>query len=101
MDPVTKAFCKKTTKLENAQNSIWEKDVVNEYPAFSSRFVNTDKIYFGEFSNSAIIQNGDIVLIWDELTKAKEGQIVITAIGMFDCGVSNPRAFVIIDASTR
>lgn len=102
MKPQTKAYLKKITKLANAQNSVWEADKVNEYSAYASPFVNDERIYFGDWSKTAVASFGDgIEIIIDPFTQASKGEIVFTAVGMFDCGVINKRAFSILaDAST-
>jgi hypothetical protein len=102
MGPMTKSFLKKTTKLENAQHTIWEDNKVNDYPSYMTPAVNGEKVYFGDFSKSVIgIWEPGIEIVIDPFTKAKEGVIVLTALMMADCGVHNPKSFCILeDAST-
>jgi HK97 family phage major capsid protein len=102
MQPQTKAYLKRITKLTNAQNTIWELDKVNEYTAIASPAVNYERIILGDFSKSVLAQFGDgIEVIVDPFSKSTKGEIVLTAIGMFGSGVHNPNAFSIMgDAST-
>jgi HK97 family phage major capsid protein len=102
MKPQTKSFLKKTPKFSSAINAIWENDKVNEYPAFSSPFCNQEHIYYGDWSKTVLAVYGNgIEIIVDPFTKANYGEVVLTAIGLFDCGVINKRAFSILsDAST-
>lgn len=103
MKPETKAFLKRTRKFEGSTEAIWEDDKVNEYAAFATPAVNDERIIFGDFSKGAIGQWGpaSIEVIIDPYTKAVKGEIVLTAVGLFECGVVNKLGFAIIaDAST-
>ena len=93
--PAVKAFLKKTAGLTN-QAAIWTNDEVNGYPAYGVPACNSAEIVFGDFSRSAVGTWGDIELIVDPYTKAKEGLIVITAVALADTGVTNKRAYCIL-----
>jgi HK97 family phage major capsid protein len=98
--PTVKAYLKGTAGLTN-QAAMWTNNEVNGYPAYGVTAANTGEIYFGDFSREAIGQWGGIEVIVDPYTDAKKGEIHLTAIGMFDTGVTNPRAFAILtNAST-
>lgn len=101
MQPQTKAYLKKTAGLPN-QEAIWSGDKVNEYPAFATPSANTERVYFGDWTKTAIgVWGNGIEIIVDPLTQAKQGQIVLTAYGLFDSAVINKEAFSILsDAST-
>ena len=93
--PSVKAYLKKTAALTN-QAAIWNNNEVNGYPAYGVPAANAKEVYFGDFSRAAVGTWGDIEYIVDPLTKAKEGEIVITAIALVDSGVTNKRAFCIL-----
>ena len=99
--PSVKAYLKKTAVLGTDNGPIWGNDnMVNGYPAYGVPAANTDKIYFGDFSRVAVGQWGGLEIIVDPYTKAKQGEIVITAVGLYDTGCFNKRAFAIMnDAS--
>ncbi len=101
MMPQTKAYLKGTAALSN-QEAIFKGGVVNEYPAIASPAVNNEKIYFGDWTKSVVgIFGNGIEVVIDPFTKASAGEIVLTAVGLFDVGVHNKRAFTILsDAST-
>jgi len=100
MAPETKAHCKSTAALSN-QAAIWQNNVVNEYPAFSTPSVNGEKVYFGDWKLAHIADFSGLEIIVDPFSDAKKGIIKFTAVALFDMGVQNPEAFSIIDdAST-
>lgn len=90
--PTGKAYLKGVAALTN-QAPIWANNEVNGYPAYGVPAANAKKLYFGDFSRSAVGQWGGLEIIVDPYTAAKQGQIVLTVIGMFDTGVTNKRAF--------
>lgn len=97
--PAVKAFLKTTASLTN-QGPIWMDNQVNGYPAFGVPAANTDKVYFGDFSRMAVGEWGGIEIVVDPYTKAKQGEIVLTAVALVDSGCTNKRAFAIMaDAS--
>lgn len=100
MTPQTKAYLKSVASLTN-QSAIFANDKVNEYPAYATHTVNNEEIIFGDWSHSAIASWGNIEIINDPFTLANKGEIILTVVGLFDTGIHNPAAFVILsDAST-
>lgn len=106
MLPQTKAYLKKTTKLANTQNTIWENDKVNELPAYSTKSANDERIYYGDFSKvmvAFVSQNGDqnISLLVDPYSDAKKGEVKLIMEAYVALGLLNKNAFSILgDAST-
>lgn len=89
--PSVKAYLKKNT-VSTYGDAIWMDNEVNGYPAYGVPAANANKVYFGDFSRVAVGQWGSIQIIVDELSKAKQGEIVLTAVALVDSGVTNKRA---------
>ncbi|HPI82205.1 MAG TPA: phage major capsid protein [Candidatus Paceibacterota bacterium] len=98
--PTVKAFLKKTAYLTD-EGAIWMDNEVNGYPAYGVPHANADKIYFGDWSRTAVGTWGNgIEVVVDPYSQAKQGRIVLTAIMLADTGCYNARAFAIMnDAS--
>lgn len=100
-DCVTKAYLKGTAGLTN-QVPMWQGNELNGYPAFGVPSAKNDRLYFGDWSKSAVGQWGSVDLIVDPFTSAASGKIVVTATGLYDSGVINKRAYTWMgDCSTR
>lgn len=92
--PTGKAYMKQKIALGTTVGpAIWQSDnTINGYPAYGVPAANANAVYFGDFSRMNVGQWGNsIELVVDPYTKAKQGQIVLTVIGMFDSGCSNRR----------
>lgn len=93
--PAVKSYLKKTIAVGTGSGDpIWMDNEVNGYPAYGVPAANANKVYFGDFSRMAVGQWGGIEIIVDNLTKAKQGEIVLTAVALFDTGCTNKRALV-------
>jgi len=92
--PTLKGFLKKTPEYGTDRKPIWESDEVNGYPAYGVSHANADKIVFADFSHMAVGEWGGIEIVVDPYTRAKQGEIVLTAIGLYDTGCTNPNAVV-------
>lgn len=93
--PSVKGYLKRTIALGSTVGpAIWTGNEVNGYPAYGVPHANTNKVYFGDFSRMAVGQWGGIEIVVDPYTRAKQGEIVLTAIGLFDTGCTNPDAVV-------
>lgn len=102
MTNTTKAYLKKTSALTNNSGAIWEKGIVNEYPAFGTTAVNGNRLYYGDFSKAVVGIWQGVQITIDPFTMASEGKIKFIADMLVDSGVYNPKAFSIIaDASTH
>jgi HK97 family phage major capsid protein len=101
MSPETKSYLKETPWTTN-QEPIWKDDKVNGRPAHESPSVNGEEVIFGDFSKTAVGLWGDgITVIVDPFTRAKQGELVLTATAFADTAVYNKKAFILIsDAST-
>jgi len=98
--PSIKGYLKRTIALGTTTGpAIWVGNELNGYPSFSAPQLAANKIIFGDFSRVAVGTWGGIEVIVDYLTKAPEGEIVLTARMMVDDGVTNKRAFAIRDGS--
>lgn len=91
--PAVKAYLKRNTESTYGDN-IWMDNEVNGYPAYGVPAANANKIYFGDFSKMAVGQWGGIEIIVDPYTKAKQGEIVLTAVALVDTGCYNPNGLV-------
>jgi len=97
--PAVKAYLKQTVESTYGKN-IWMDEEINGYKAYGVPAANTDKIYFGDWSRTAVGSWGNLEIIVDPYTKAKQGEIVLTIVGLVDTGCFNKRAFAIMtDAS--
>lgn len=96
--PTVKAKLKKTIALgTTAGPAIWGLDnTVNGYRAYGVPAANANKIYFGDFSRQVVGQWGGIEVIVDPYTAKQRGVIELTAVGLFDTGCANKRAFCIL-----
>jgi hypothetical protein len=95
--PAVKGYLKNTIALgTTAGPAIWTDNEVNGIPAMELPSANASEIYLGDFSRSAVLETGTLKVIYDEVTRAKQGETVITIVGGADTGVINPRAFVIL-----
>lgn len=82
--------------------AMWSNKELNGTPAYPSRYGNTDMLYYSsDWSQGVISSWGEPTIIVDEVTRAKQGEVVLTIIKMADTGIWNKRAFCFIDASTR
>jgi HK97 family phage major capsid protein len=94
--PSVKAFAKKTIALgTTAGPAIWVDNEINGYRAFGVPAANTNRVYFGDFSRECVGQWGGLEVIVDPYSGARQGEIKLTMIGLFDSGCYNPRAFCI------
>jgi HK97 family phage major capsid protein len=90
--PTGKAYLKQKIALGTTVGpAIWNNNEINGYPAYGVPAANANGVYFGDFSKMAVGQWGGLEIIVDPYTKAKQGEIVLTAIGMFDTGCFNKR----------
>jgi HK97 family phage major capsid protein len=92
--PTVKAYLKQKIALGTTVGpAIWYDNEINGYPAYGVPAANTNGVYFGDFSRTAVGQWGGLEIIVDPYTKAKQGEIALTIIGMFDTGCFNAKAF--------
>lgn len=89
--PAVKGYLKQKTESTYG-DAIWMDNEVNGYPAFGVPAANANKVYFGDFSRMAIGQWDGVEIIVDPYTKAKAGEIVLTAVALTDTGCTNKRA---------
>jgi HK97 family phage major capsid protein len=95
--PAVKGYLKNTIALgSTAGAAIWSDDEVNGLPAVGLPSANSAEIYLGDFSRAAVLETGALKVIYDEVTRAKQGETIITIVGGADSGVINPRAFCIL-----
>lgn len=97
--PTGKAFFKGLDVGSDGIKYAWNGNDMNGYPAYGVPAANSNKVYFGDFSKVAVGQWGGIEIIVDPYTQAADGEIVLTAVGLFDSGVINTRGLAILNAS--
>jgi HK97 family phage major capsid protein len=97
--PIGKALFSQMATVSSVAGPVWNNGMINGYPAYAAPAVNANRVYFGDFSRTAVGMWGPIEIIVDNVTKAKEGAIVLTALALVDTGVYNKRAIAILDAS--
>lgn len=87
----------KTTPIDDASNArmILEDNTMNGYPVIVSNYMPNDSIGFGFFEYSVISQFGDLSLIYDPLTGAKENKVTFVGNTEVDITVLRPEAFVV------
>lgn len=96
--PAIKAYLKNKIALGTTSgNAIWsETDKVNSYNAYGVPCANASEIVFGDFTRTAVLETGTLKVIFDDVTKAKQGETIVTIVGGADTGCINPRAFCIL-----
>lgn len=98
--PTGKALFKTTiARGTTAGDAIWMNNEMNGYPAYGVPAANANRVYFGDWSRQVVGQWGGLEIIVDPYSGALQGEIRLTAIGLFDTGCANKRAFAILDAS--
>lgn len=97
--PTGKAFFKGLDVGSDGIKYAWDGAEMNGYAAYGTPAANANKVYFGDWSKSVVGQWGGLEIIVDPYSYATCGKIRITALGLFDSGVANKRAFTILDAS--
>jgi len=95
--PSVKAYLKTKSLLGTENGPAWSLDnTLNGYPAYGTPAANANKVYFGDWTKVCVGQWGPIEIVVDPYSDAKKGLINITAIGLFDTGCMNKRAFCIL-----
>jgi hypothetical protein len=97
--PSGKAFFKGLDIGSDGIKYAWNGNEMNGYDALATCAANANRVYFGDWSHTALGQWGGIEVIVDPYSYASCGKIKITTLGLFDSGVQNPRAIAILDAS--
>ena len=96
--PSVKAYLKQKIELGSTVGpAIWKDNEVNGYPAYGVPAANTNSVYFGDFSKCAVGQWGDLEIVVDPYSQAKQGRIVLTIVGLFDTGCYNQRGICWLD----
>jgi len=98
--PTGKSFLKGLNASSAGIKFVWEGNEMNGYPAYGVPSANSNRVYFGDWSKQVVGQWGGLEIIVDPYSNAKKGLINLTAVGLFDTGCANKRAFAILDAST-
>lgn len=95
--PSIKAYLKNKIALGTTSGAaIWNEDKVNGYPAYGVPSANSAEVYFGDFSRGAVLETDTLKVIYDDVTKAINGETIVTIVGGADTGCINPRAFCIL-----
>lgn len=87
----------KTTpiKADGVSKMILEDGVMNGYPVIVSNYMPKNTIGFGFFEYSVVSQFGDLSLIFDPLTGAKENKVTFVGNTEVDITILRPEAFVV------
>ena len=91
------AYLKKMATIGNVAGPVWtgriQDGMVDGIPAVGTQRANTASLYYGDFSKLTVGQWGDIEVIYNPYSLDTEGELRVTANGMFDSGVVNPLFF--------
>ncbi len=93
MRPSMRGRLKGTLKAANVPGFIFEKGMVNDYPAGVSTLIPAGDVGFGDFSQAMVGMWGALDVVPDKSTKAASGGLVMRLFQDADVAVRHPQAF--------
>lgn len=93
MRPSMRGRLKNTLKASNVPGFIFEKGMVNDYPAGVSTLIPAGDVGFGDFSQAMVGMWGALDVVPDKSTKAASGGLVMRLFQDADVAVRHPQAF--------
>lgn len=93
MAPGVKGHCKGKSVDSGSGRLIWQDNLVNGYPAFSSPLMPANGVLFGNFEDLFVGLWGTLDILPDRLANAASGGVVLRVFQDYDCGIGHAGSF--------